>query len=79
MTLKPLFLFSTLLVSSTASAHITLEHPSAPAGSYYKAIFRVPHGCEGLATTGITIEFPDAFHHAKSGLGAQYYATYRNT
>ncbi len=64
MTIKPLFLFSTLLVSSAASAHITLEQPSAPAGSYYKATFRVPHGCEGHATTGITIEFPGAFHNA---------------
>src|SRR5690606_9276508 len=28
-------------------------------GSYAKLTFRVPHGCEGEATTGITVLIPD--------------------
>jgi uncharacterized protein YcnI len=41
-----------------AAAHITLETPAAPAGSYYKAVFRVGHGCDGASTTAIRIRIP---------------------
>ncbi|MDB5813340.1 MAG: hypothetical protein JWN23_457 [Rhodocyclales bacterium] len=54
-----------------AFAHITLEQKSAEAGSDYTAVFRVPHGCEGSATTGITVFLPvgidDARPVAKEG------------
>lgn len=42
-----------------ALAHVTLEAGKAPAGSYYKAVLRVPHGCEGSATTRIRVQIPD--------------------
>ena len=38
------------LSASQASAHVTLERRQAPVGSYYKAVFAVPHGCAGSAT-----------------------------
>lgn len=41
-----------------ASAHVVLEQPRATAGSSYRAIFRVGHGCDGLATTGISVRIP---------------------
>ena len=32
---------------SAANAHMTLETGEAPAGGSYKAVIRVPHGCDG--------------------------------
>lgn len=48
-----------LALSVPASAHVSLETGMASWGSYYKAVFRVPHGCEGSATTGVSIEIPE--------------------
>src|SRR5258708_40281803 len=48
-----------LLVTSYAFAHITLETQQAPVGASYKAVMRVPHGCEGTATTAIRVRVPD--------------------
>lgn len=42
-----------------ASAHVTLERGEAPVGSPYKAVFRVPHGCDGSATIAIRVRIPD--------------------
>jgi len=42
-----------------AAAHVTLEAGQAPADSYYKAVLRVPHGCEGTGTTRIRVQIPD--------------------
>jgi uncharacterized protein YcnI len=36
-----------LALTGAAMAHVTLETAEAPAGSYYKAVMRVGHGCEG--------------------------------
>ncbi|ESZ34411.1 hypothetical protein X732_26040 [Mesorhizobium sp. L2C066B000] len=38
-----------VLGTSAALAHITLETKEAAVGSTYKAVLRVPHGCEGKA------------------------------
>lgn len=48
-----------ILVATPAFAHITLAVPTAAAGSPYKAVFRVPHGCDGAATTAIRIQIPE--------------------
>jgi len=42
-----------------ASAHITLENGMSSWGAYYKAVLRVPHGCEGAATTGLAVDIPE--------------------
>ena len=42
-----------------ASAHVTLENREAPVGAGYKAVLRVPHGCEGTATTSVRVRIPD--------------------
>ncbi len=34
-----------------ASAHVLLEGKQAAVGAGYKAVFVVPHGCKGSATT----------------------------
>ncbi|HVX78119.1 MAG TPA: DUF1775 domain-containing protein [Bradyrhizobium sp.] len=47
------------LTASPASAHITLQNREAVVGSFYKAVFVVPHGCAGSATTRIRVQIPD--------------------
>src|SRR5437870_1155044 len=42
-----------------ASAHVTLETASAPVGTPYKAVLRVPHGCDGTATIALRVRIPD--------------------
>jgi len=64
---RPVVLFRrTLLVAAgalvsicTASAHITLETREAPIGAPYKAVLRVPHGCDGTATVALRVRVPD--------------------
>ena len=43
----------------SAFAHVTLERAEAPVGASYKAILRVPHGCDGSATTAIRVRLPE--------------------
>ena len=47
------------LLITPAIAHITLESQQARVGSGYKAVFRVPHGCAGSATTAIRVRIPE--------------------
>ncbi|MER8382692.1 YcnI family protein [Mesorhizobium sp. M0815] len=48
-----------VLGTSAAFAHITLETPEAAVGSTYKAVLRVPHGCEGKAMTALRVQIPE--------------------
>lgn len=48
-------------MTAPALAHITFENPKAPANGFYKAVLRVPHGCDGAATTAIRIQIPEGF------------------
>ncbi|WP_213740982.1 DUF1775 domain-containing protein [Bradyrhizobium sp. dw_411] len=47
------------LMASSASAHVTLENHQATIGTGYKAVFAVPHGCAGSATTKIRVQIPE--------------------
>jgi uncharacterized protein YcnI len=47
-----------LLYVGLASGHVTLETRQAPAGSSYKAVLRVPHGCNGSPTTALRVRIP---------------------
>ena len=48
-----------------AFAHVSLETKEAPVDSTYKAVFRVPHGCDGKATTAVRIKIPEGAIDAK--------------
>jgi periplasmic copper chaperone A len=48
-----------LCLTSAVSAHVTLELAQATVGAPYKAVLRVPHGCEGAATVALRIRIPD--------------------
>lgn len=61
MTTKILALAGALLAvgASPALAHVTLEAGEAPAGSTYKAVLRVGHGCGGSPTVTLRVRIPD--------------------
>jgi uncharacterized protein YcnI len=62
MTLFHKFCFAAtclLLAAVPASAHVTLEAREATVGTHFKAVFRVPHGCEGSATVKLTVKIPE--------------------
>lgn len=50
---------------SNAFSHIVLQDGAAAAGASYRATFRVGHGCDGAATTGITVSIPAGFTGAQ--------------
>jgi uncharacterized protein YcnI len=54
-----------LICASVASAHITLENQQAPVGASYKAVLRVPHGCNGSATVALRVRIPEGFLDVK--------------
>ena len=47
-----------ILLGSAADAHVTLQTEAAPVGSFYKAVLRVPHGCDGSPTVALEVEIP---------------------
>jgi len=53
------------LISNPASAHVTLEVSEERAGATFKAVMRVPHGCEGQATETLRIAIPEGFTGVK--------------
>jgi uncharacterized protein YcnI len=55
----------TLLAGASTQAHVTLEQPEAAAGSSYRAVFKVGHGCNGAATTEIAVTLPEGLRGAK--------------
>jgi uncharacterized protein YcnI len=54
-----------LAMAAPAFAHVTLETGEAAVGGSYKAVLRVPHGCDGKATTAISLKVPEGFVSAK--------------
>ncbi|MEY5097961.1 MAG: hypothetical protein RJA36_680 [Pseudomonadota bacterium] len=52
-------------LSAPALAHVVLAEPSAVAGSHYKAVLRVGHGCDGSPTTGLRVSVPAGFEGAR--------------
>ena len=55
-----------LIYWPTASfSHISLENKSAVAGSVYKAVFQVSHGCGDSPTTALVVQIPQGFQSAK--------------
>jgi uncharacterized protein YcnI len=48
-----------VVFACVASAHVTLETREAPVGAPYKAVLRVPHGCDGAATVALRVRVPE--------------------
>jgi uncharacterized protein YcnI len=64
--MKPALCVLTLtLAAAAAQAHVSLETPQARAGTAYKAVLRVTHGCGGTATHTVSVRLPAGFRGAK--------------
>jgi len=48
-----------MAMMAPASAHVSLQPKEASAGASYKAVFAVPHGCDGKSTTSIRVQIPE--------------------
>jgi len=66
-TTRTLVLAAALALGATglAAAHATLEVKEAAAGSTYKAVVRVGHGCDGKATLKLRVQIPDGLYNVK--------------
>jgi uncharacterized protein YcnI len=58
-------LAATVLLPGGAGAHVTIENPQAVVGSYYRAVFDVPHGCGASPTTTLRVVIPAGIVTAK--------------
>lgn len=64
--MKTIFIIAALAgAAGGARAHVTLEVPQALAGTSYRAVLRVRHGCAGSATTALTVRIPPGLRNAK--------------
>jgi len=57
--------FALIAGASAAYSHPTLTQRAAQADSYFRASFSVPHGCDGAATTKISIWLPESVLQAR--------------
>lgn len=61
-----LIAFTLGALATAASAHVSLQQPIAESGSAYQAVLRIGHGCDGAATTGVTVRIPAGLDAAKA-------------
>lgn len=52
----------TLGGAAAANAHVTASTDTAEAGTYSVITLSVPHGCDGSATTAVSIQIPDGIN-----------------
>ncbi|WP_114943613.1 DUF1775 domain-containing protein [Microvirga calopogonii] len=52
-------LAAALMLSSPAFAHVTFENGQTAPNSTYKAVLRIPHGCDGKATLKVRVRIPE--------------------
>lgn len=57
--------YAAVALAPTAFAHTTLEQRQAAAGSYYKAVLQVGHGCKGSPTVALRVRIPEGVTSAK--------------
>src|ERR1700753_1707401 len=60
-----LLAFTAAAIAAPASAHVTLQGREATIGASYRAVFVVPHGCAGSATTKLRVQIPEGVIDAK--------------
>lgn len=59
LTIGTVICAAAIAVASNALAHATLETREAAAGTTYKAVVRIGHGCDGEATNRVSISIPE--------------------
>lgn len=63
--MKTKLLILAILVPGLAHAQVKLEQNQAESGSYYKGVLTVTQGCDGSATTAITVDIPEGLQFAQ--------------
>lgn len=63
--MKKLISLLVLALPTVAGAHAVIEQTDAESGSYYKGVVGISHGCDGSATTKVTIDIPNGVRGAK--------------
>lgn len=63
--LKKSFICLALLLPTLAQAQILLDADQAERGSYYRGVLTVSQGCNGSATTRITVDIPEGLQFAQ--------------
>jgi periplasmic copper chaperone A len=64
--MKNRFLLTALaFIAASASAHVSLEQPRGAAGSTYRGVLKVGHGCDGSATNSIALRVPPQLKNVK--------------
>lgn len=48
-----------VFAAGPAHAHVSFENAQAVVGTTYKAILRIPHGCDGKATNEVRVRIPE--------------------
>ena len=61
----PAIALASVASAQIANAHVTLDNREAKAGSYYKAVLKIPHGCEGSATLKVRAIIPEGAINVK--------------
>ncbi len=56
---RTLCALAAIAFATGAYAHVTLETREAKAGSSYKAVLKIPHGCDGSAIVRLRTEIPE--------------------
>lgn len=65
-TLRTALLAASAMLALPAAAHVTLDTREAPALGYVRLAIRVPHGCDGAATTAIRLQVPEGVTAVKA-------------
>jgi uncharacterized protein YcnI len=60
-----LLALSSMTAAGSALAHLSLETATAAAGSHYKAVVKIGHGCDGAATRTLRVQLPLEMQHSK--------------
>ncbi|MFC3051136.1 YcnI family copper-binding membrane protein [Kordiimonas pumila] len=65
---KIAFIYAALgafVYAPSVNAHVVFAETTAKTGAYYFGFLRVGHGCEGAATTAVTVQIPEGIYAAK--------------
>ena len=65
LTLRTALICGVFATFNPAHAHLTLDTSQAAALAYVRIAARVPHGCEGAATTGLRVQIPNGVSAVK--------------
>lgn len=63
--MKIVFTAALVALAAPAFGHVTLETREAEPGTTYKAVLRVPHGCDGEATLKVRAQVPEGMFNVK--------------